>query len=301
MNSSNPVTYSGAPTFVNPEKASGTLLKLVSDNVVTDIDLEPQYVRVRHNNSANSYLQIDSVDPSSNAYISTAGTGFLQQKVRRFAVKSHSYFDNTANINPRNGTFIFMTGGTQYTATVGPGFYPSAGSGINALLAALNAAGSGVTFAATQVTGSTYFSLNGTATFYFVGGNGITNGTYSFGIPVGTAATAAALLTIGPVLLYYTRWIDINSTALNQYSKLNNSSMNNSSTLLYRLFLPSQTTTTPGTQLTQTLSDPLRWINFNPSNDSKTVDIHLFDEFNQPLYLSNPSSVNLLLTLVCES
>jgi hypothetical protein len=295
--------YGKAPTFNNPESESGTLLKLVPDNIVNDLNLEPQYVRVRHGNNSYIYIQIDSVDQNSKSLLSTTNSGFL--KVQRFAIQGFGYGDQTPNINIRNNVFQYILNGALYTSTIPQGFYTDIPTAMTALLTALNnptpSLPTGADFTATQIPNSIYYTLSCNYSFYFYSGSGVINGKYLFGIPIGSVATASTSLVIGPILLYYTRWLDINSNTLTQYCKLFNASVFNSVNNIFRIYLDPPGLDTPRSRIFVGLSEPLRWINNNPSNSTQTIDFQILDEFGQPAYILNRQNLNLLILLLSES
>jgi hypothetical protein len=284
-----PPYTAGLDKVYNLDNMPPVLLAPISDNLQNDSNLEPQFVRIRESTTADLYLDTAKGTYNGNATwsLSNMSMAFIN-KISPIAVR---IFGQIPNINIRNNVFTFTTNGTNsFTAVIPEGFYGVTATAMGALLAALNAAGSGETFTTVVVSGSTLYNLNSTGLFSFTGGSGTFGGPggygeFGFGIPIGTPL--ADTLVIGAVSLFYTRYIDVDSRQLTQFSKLPPAGVNVRSSTLSRLGVPPLIT---APAYYTELVDPVQWFSFNPSYSIQTVDLCLYDEFSQPLYI--PSYVN---------
>lgn len=272
--------------LLSNQPSTNVFLNSILDSEQNDQNLEPQFIRIRSNNTSYCYLDITDGTYIGSAKYNIGGTSndIFTSGIHRLAMQSCSFNINSPNINIYNNTFVFTTNGVnKYTVTIPEGFY-SATNGLAALVAALNGSGSGLTFSTTLIVDSNLYRLTS------VGGNfsflstpestGINRGRFCFGIRPNTPLSN--FLVIGSVLMYYTRYIDVNSSALTQFAKLLPGGKDVSRTNLCRLFFPYNTTNNNGVFAIQA---PLQWYNFNPGYAIQSVDISLTDEFGLPLYL----------------
>jgi hypothetical protein len=294
----NTITQSGRAYSIKPNPPE-VFLPPIQDSYQDDDVLEPQWIRIRSPNNGYTYLDFSHTQqsPDGTFFLASSNSSLFQQRIRRITWLGSFLDFLIPNVNPKNDTFVFTTTGSDsFTAVLADGFYNDPIASVTALVAALNAAGSPVTFSFTQLPNSVFFTITGTGTFSFIGGNGIINGQYLFGIQPNTPL--ATSLIIGPVLLYYTRYISFNSRTLSQFQKNQNSGLNlNTSTNIFRYYLNA-----PYYSAIRFHEGGLRWWNIKPDITIQSVDIQLLDEFNQPLYLPpyRYGTLNTIIVLLTE-
>lgn len=97
---------------------------------------------------------------------------------------------------------------------------------------------------------------------------------------------------IGSINLQYTRFVDVVSKKLTNYSTVNNSSNSTfNGNLIYRLYLKSSFES--GIQPNKIISNQIitRYINHNPQVDIREIDITIIDQFGELFYVA-PGSAN---------
>lgn len=297
------------PERRNPFGSQTVSLAPVSDEQQTDENLEPPFVRIRGGNS--SFIFADSeirsaapgVPPALapdlfNVTDFTLGGGdhqFYARKIKRLSVEGIQIANCVPNVNERNNviTFFSSSSGTNHTVTVPEGLYTTAATLVAALVTALNTAtgASGLTWTATvnpindcqwtlSVVGGTYhFVLTSPM---------ILNGRYLYNLPIDQANTASK--TFGAVYGLYTRYIDVVSTALTEYTKNPwSSNARGPNGLVARIFVASPIMGTGGisssgmTFFAGTAQDAST--NYNRSRAVEVIDLSLRDEFGQPYYI----------------
>lgn len=278
-----------ASRFLNPLLEQRVILGAVSDDLQQDDNLEPPMVRIREQNSA--YIYIDSSftlsDTPANVIIGYRGGDLFTRKVKRFAVKGLEMSWVTPNINPRNNTIIVALDSlaTTFTATIPTGFYSTVVDLFNALVTALNTATS-TTFTITQTYpgAESYTLANAGHTFVFVGGNMFVQGQFMFGfVPGSSPTTLQASYVLSSTSLSYTRWVNFNSNELTQYTKLPLSGIDTNSTCITKLYVISD-----GAQVDTiffNIEEPLAWINYKKDSNITAIDVQLYDEWGQYLYI----------------
>jgi len=267
------------------------LLTQITDDIIgNDENLEPQFVRVRASNQSILYLEASFSQNQNNANNNFLFfTNLNAVKIKRLAITDASFFDVTPNVNIRNNTIAFFrqSDGVRFEVTV-PEFYAATGTSlINALLAALNASGSGIVFGSTPVL-TVYpqtFTINGSAGFRWDETSSmIRRGEYLINLLEPRSVDTFSLVkTVGPMFLQYTRYIDIISYSLNEYTKnptTSNSTFNNAS-LLFRLYFDNDLA--PIRRGAAVLN--LVFFNFNRTRGIDNIDIRLLDEFGEPFYV----------------
>lgn len=269
---------------------------------VLDNNLEPSYVRIRSRNA--SFTWVDTFDSNSKLsenqfLISSPGT-LMSKRTKRFALSYYASQLSIPNINPRNNTIVFQVNNlpTVYTAVIPEGFYTRT-QAIAALLTAMNGVGSGTVFTApSQFPGSDiYIILSGTTNYRILNTSICTfvNTGYAFwgflkaDPRFTTLAPYANNLPIGPISTFYTRYYDVTSQYLLQHTKAANTGNRVLGNTLFRIYsiqqqnMPADSTYT--FQFPSTLENS-SW-NFDAMHSISNIDINLFDEFGQPLYLPN--------------
>lgn len=267
---------------------------------VLDNNLEPSYVRIRSRNA--SFTWVDTFDVNSklseNQFLISAPGSLMSKRTKRFALSYYASQFAIPNINPRNNTIAFQVNSLPavYTATIPEGFYTRSAA-ITALLVAMNGAGSGTVFTAPSqfpgsdvyinLSGSTNFRILSTCTF-------VTTGYAFWGFLKGDPrfiinAPYVSLISIGPITTFYSRYYDVTSQYLLQHTKAANTGNRVLGNTLFRIYaiqqqnIPADSTYTfqfGGT------SENSAW-NFDATHSISNIDLNLFDEFGQPLYLPN--------------
>jgi hypothetical protein len=312
----------------DPYKIPLVSLAPISDEQQTDSNLEPPFVRVRSGNSSFLHLDGGSKDRNSdlNNSVFTIGTQenrLYTRKIQRFSLAGVQLGLNTPNINPRNNVVIFESSpGVIHTSSIPEGYYESldtaiAGSALTALETALNSAtpASGITFTvswprSTNPVASKFQGLiTATAPFRFFEDPSnlmLVKGATLFNLPRDQNFTVSK--TLGAAFLVYSRYIDVCSYALTQYSKNPTSSNQGPSNLYARFFLTPafNTHAISSTELDFAILPPsTEATNFNRSRAFEKVDITLRDEFGDLFYIpsiatNTPANVGPSLVLLTE-
>jgi hypothetical protein len=261
-----------------------------------DQSLEPPYVRVRTGNVAFTFLDNFNATSrlSSTSFIIPSTGGILTKRTKRIAISYYQSDLPFTNINPRNNVVNFTTAGGPFSATIPEGFYTRT-QAIAALLTALNGAGSGVTFTMPgQFPNSDVYSvLTGTGNFVITGGSFYTHGHGFWGFQqtdtrLGPSATLSTnTLTLGPISALYTRYYDFCSYNLLQHTKAANIGVDAPANTVFRIYC--------GTPLTDPINFTIAfeqgasnssW-NYDATHSLYGIDIQIYDEFKEPLYLPN--------------
>jgi hypothetical protein len=278
---------------------SKVLLESIQDSQIDDENLEPQFVRIRNNN--NGYIYLSTVDaslPDINhpAKIQLIARDLFGRKIRRYTIVAGNVNYRIPNVNPLNHQIIIFSSvtGLTYSVNVVDGFYSTPATLMTAIITALNTVtgSSGLTFssAVNSVDPSVYtisaaggnFNFITTSTMYLIG---------SFLVNLNGDQTPTSSKVVGPINLYYTRWIDIDSQALEQYNKnpsnATDPEFKNSNIL--RIWLYPDTNQQVGTPFSKfyDFGSPLRWVNFLKSQSLSIVDLTFYDEWGNELYIPN--------------
>lgn len=280
--------------IMNPYEIPKVILAPVSDDIQLDENLEPPFIRVRETNS--QYLLINS-NPNKNIPAQNPSDIILtldrgMPRVNRLAFRSIQFINLSPNINPRNNIFNFFRNGVAFTATITPNQNFNGLLRYQALVAEMNiATGTPGEFTATlsPTLVNTITITNTLAnTFRFSNNsNGVMKGQYLFGFNIsnfglGTDATSHVLSYITD---NYTRYFDITSFELTQYTKIDSSGVNVPAEALFRVFLIDNGTTDYGNNIIVSPSTLPPFLNYERSRSISTVDIKLLDEFNEVLYI----------------
>jgi hypothetical protein len=284
--------------------AQPVLLVPVSDEMQADEQLEPQFIRQRHGNLSTVFLDSFkdvSVSPSLSNVVITGN--FFARKIQRFTVRSLVFNYFTPNINPNNDTLSIIssnTGSTIYNVPLIDGFYTNVTQLFTMIVGQLNSntTGSGLTFTYLPDSDGTnrgiIFTTGGN--YEFVSSSFILRGQNVLSIPF--PDTLEQTKNLGPANFLYTRYIDILSLALTQYTKnpnATNTATNSNTLLTFPIISPAAGI------ITFNYDEPFAWINFNKSCGLQAIDLNLIDEFGLPLYIpSYAINFYFLLTLVAE-
>lgn len=293
---------SGNQIFKNPYEDKGTILVPISDEIINDDNLEPQMVRIRASN--NSYIFIDNEirDPTTdpvNLILGGNNSVLFARKIRRWAVSQFNVSWTIPNVNPRNNslTFEYNLPGNRQTITLPEGFYDNQQQLLDELIFQLNTVVgiTGITFSYTrpqdsagnviQARCATINGVGGTFRFYDKA-TGLTSPMIERGehlINLSTNNTFSASKTAGSINLQYTRYFDITSFALNEYTK--NPSASNAlgaTNLVIRVPITSRE---PHIEIYELKN--LSWTNYNSSQTLTNIDFQLVDEHGEPLYIND--------------
>lgn len=307
--------------FRNPYLNKGVILAPVADVIQTDENLGPQFVRIRHGNNSSIFLNTQTAKNISQGGAKfSLGTGhnLFVTKIKRFAAQYLKLLWCVPNVNIRNNIVSFWSsntggiGGMLHTVTVPEGFYAGSIPLMAALQTALNTAtgASGLTF---TITVSTLNQCSASIT--------TAGGDFAFNTTVNVQTTSTGILrgrplwnlpreqvlnsskNAGPIQLFYTEYIDIASFALHQYTKNPSYSDNGirNGQLFERIHI------TDPTQPSEIGFQKfiLQWINFNRNRSLNDIDITIYDQFGDPVYIPQLSTgttetLDLALVLVTE-
>lgn len=298
----NPIS---ADSRKNPYEIQRVVLAGVSDEMQQDGNLDAPLVRIRHGNTGFMFLDTsiatrNNTNQSQTSWIlgvSQDGGSLHVRRIRRFAVVYIDMSWGVPNMNTYNNMFTFLStvSGLTHTVTVPVGMYSSPTVAIAALVAACNTVvgASGITFSSTS-------TLVGSNLYYTLNGNFIWqlrpdlmpnfNQVQTFwSMPDTFAGTS---MPIGPLLMQYTRYIDITSNGLMKYTKQVNSSNNQKGSLLNRIYVNDPLATIIRYEITQPA-----WHNFDPSDTVASLDLAAFDEFGNSVYLFQPTANNFNIEL----
>lgn len=277
---------------VNRYEAPPVILTPITDDLIgNDENLEPQFVRVRASNHAFVYLDAnDSQNQSNSNNDFLFFTNMTSIKIKRIAVAEVSFFDITPNVNIRNNQLAFFrqSDGARFNIVIPEDYYQSGATFLADIVSALNASGSGIVFTATPVL-SIYpltFTVGGTAAFRWdETSTMITRGEFLINLlePRSGPDVYSIVKFVGPMYMQYTRYVDVLSYSLNEYTK-NPTSANNrhsNTSLLIRIYFDDFIAPVRRTIPVLTLS----WFNFNRTRGIDSIDIKLIDEFGDPFYV----------------
>jgi len=231
-----------------------------------------------------------------------SGKHFLGKQTTKHAVTFIKQHMTLMNINPRNNRVEFIssnTGATVYAVTIPEGRYLTRTALMDALRDAMNTVtgASGLTFSyavnpivgGTPIIDDTSFNLAAAGgSFHFVLSSTHTcmnKGRFLYNLP--RSQTLATNKNIGYVDGYYTRYIDFVSNILNEEQRVpaTESGVRGGHDLLLRLFLPTIDVLDSESDNGDVPINHLRWVRKQRSKTISTIDIELYDEFGEILYL----------------
>lgn len=226
------------PERINPYGPQLVSLAPISDEQQNDENLEPPFVRLRAGNECFIFADSEVREAALgvpqalapdlfNATIFNLGGGnhqFYARKIKRLAVTGLQIANCVPNVNSRNNTVTFFstTSGITHTVTVPEGMYLTRATLTAALATALNTAtgASGLTWTITAnpLNGCQYTLATAGGNYHFVLTSPmILYGRYLFNLPQEQANSNSK--TMGAVYGLYTRYIDIISSAVTEYTK----------------------------------------------------------------------------------
>jgi hypothetical protein len=309
--------------FSNPYKQTGVILSPVSDIIQNDSNLEPPFVRTRHGNLGLVYLDSASAQGNANDFIigGKSGSDYLfSQNITRYAVSNIRMSGTTPNVNPyNNGVRVLLsTISNNYTLifNMTEGYYNTPAEFIAKFTTEINAerlssgAGGAFTFTVDPVNSDVYTIDAGVGyTFrFFTDCSMIIRGRFLANLPTSQIETQTK--QIGAIQLTYTRWIDITSFTLNEHNKnFSTASGKGKPNLLLRLYETPNGLTSGGDFSTISKDrfidrNNLRWVNYERNKQLTTIDLQLYDEFNNLLYIptftDRPSDFYICVEILTE-
>lgn len=304
------------PERTNPFHPQLVSLAPISDEQQNDENLEPPFVRVRSGNESFLFADSEVRDAAVgvpqalapdlfNVTDFTLGGGnhqFYARKLKRLSVPGAQIANCVPNINPRNNSVSFFSSasGLTHTVTIPEGQYTNRATLTAALQAALNTAtgASGLTWTITvnplNACQFTLATAGGNYRFVLTSPM-ILYGRYLFNLPQEQALTNSK--TMGAVYGMYTRYIDVISASVTEYTKnpwSSNSRVPNG--LIARIFVGPQTGF--GASAGGITSDGMSFfagadaapINYNRTRAIEVIDLSFRDEFGQPYYIPSYST-----------
>ncbi len=284
----------------NLKPSENVLLANINDSVVDDPNLEPQFVRVRAPNSCRIYLDSQVVRLETNpaniliSSISSAGQSpqTLLDRVRRVAVSDFTVYYNSPNVNPRNNTVSFFidtgAGINTYTCIVDVGYYSDSADLMTALTDAMNGIAFPYVFLpAPNILTFQSYSITTSAPWCFDANCvGVTKGAQLWALPFSYRNNLfSTTWHTGSQYLQYTKYIDVVSNSLSQYTKKPSVSNNDLSfNPLYRAPIDNY-----GKNTDSVIN--LSWFNFYRDAALTSIDVKLVDQFGDELYLQPSNAV----------
>ena len=286
------------------------LFKFVSgDTNASDSSLEPQFVRIRSNNTADTYIVSYTGTPAYYTYTPGTNPSFLPFNPYNIMVNATNSFVNRfkrialvgvrikyaiPNINIMNNILVFNYNNIIYTATIEIGFYQT----VPDLFLGTNGDSdlNGIVYALNQAVGSNVFTwtpdplnplmgmLDAAESYYFIlDQGGFMRGTQTYNLPWDQSAITSK--TTGPSYLQYNAYWNIYCQELIQYSKLYNSSndITTSSGFLGRIPITSYMASHPGYYDLHT--NDVVWINWEPAQKISTLTFRTSNNYNDDLQI----------------
>ena len=271
----------------NPYEIPRVILASISDEIQLDENLEPPFVRVRATNS--QYLHLDNSQNISPNYPYEVNINLDRSlpRMNRISFIHFSFRNFAPNINPRNNVFDFYRSGVLYTATLTPDQNLVGINRYNALIAAMNTAvgtpGEFVVSAYTLVQTMRIENTLGNLWRFSNTSNGVKKGRYLWGINstnynVGTDSVAKILTYFQD---NYSRFIDIRSYELTQYTKIDIAGTNIGSEVIFRDYIDDMAY---GEYRVDRVISKVS-LNYDRSRAIVTADIQLLDEFGDLYYV----------------
>lgn len=296
-----------AKDITNVYEIPRVILAPVSDEIQLDENLEPPFVRPRETNS-----QIIVINVQNNNYTESPCDQIIPlvravPRVNRIKSTFLSLRYLSPNINPLNNRFSFVKGGVPFTATIPFDQNLTGLTRYQALALAMSVAtGIPGDFAAAvhPVYANTFEIRNTIGAFWRFDltptGTGIINGRFLWGFnglnyAPGVENSSQFLCSYTES---YTRWIDILSYELTQFTKIDISGVN----VPAECFIRYQLNSTDYGSYEFAPLDNTGSLNFNRSKSLSSVDIQVRDEFGNLLYIPQIcwSSFVLNLTFLAQ-
>lgn len=282
------------------------ILAPVFDSYATDENLEPNFVRTRAPNQNLLYINSDQQGDTENpAYVVTK-LDLPLNRVSRISLSYLSFRNYTPNvIEGRNDTFIFSVNNNIYTITVPEANY-SLLQRWQVAIGRLTIALPTFTYAislSTQYANTVEISSFGSGnSFRIIGGNAVEKGQYMWGLNdtnsgPGSEGTNYKFTSFTES---YTRWVDVCSSELIQYSKIRTGGFRIPNGHILRYFL--NTAVFGSYEYAEFDVNSNSWNNFNASRSLQNIDIRIIDEFGELYYVPKQcwGAFNLSLVFICQ-
>jgi hypothetical protein len=264
--------------------------------------LEPQYITSVEPTEA--WIWISSQDCSGNdkTRCNFHSTQALGVSVRRITVKGFATCWDTPNVNARNQNVRFFSSvsGVFHSVNIPAGYYGTALSLSNALIAALNTetGASSLTFSTAVIANNpAAYTLNAVGGLFYFDPTctGVAKGRQLWNLP--GDITPSASKRIGTMFLMYTQYVDVISGAITKNSKMRSITSNYTSRVAVRAYVG-------GSQPPGEVSfySPPVDLHFAHRADEPIydIDIMLLDQNGDMLYVSDPEKFMWNLTLGFE-
>ncbi len=273
-------------------KTTNAFLPFTDPSFLNRNNSEPQEVTAKDPLSTWVYFSGSSNDELLNSQ----GQVVLSQISRVTPVSFLLLTPFIPNVNPRNNVIEFFdtTAGPSFglhTAIIPEGTYTSPLALATVIAQVMQAAGASnysiVPPATPNLTPGTFTLTNDDShLFYFTEScAAILRGFPCFGLGIGGPSTASISHQIGPMGLLYTEYIDVKSDALTDNSKLRSLALpTNRSSIFFRAFVTTNLSL-GGSSVTVPLRGNDLIFNRRSEDPIVGVDIQLFDEFGQLLYI----------------
>lgn len=311
--------------FSNPYNQAGVILSPVTDNIQSDTNLEPPFVRKRHGNLGLVYLDSVTAQGNPNDFLigGTSGSDYLfSQNITRYAVSNIRMSNTVPNVNPyNNGVSVLLINtitpnSYNIVFNMTEGYYNTPAEFITQFTTQINAErlalGAGGTFSFTvDPVNSDVYTIDAGAGYTFRFFNDcpmVARGRFLANLP--TSQTPTRVKQMGAIQLTYTRWIDLTSYVLNEHNKnFSTASGKGKPNLLLRLYETPNGLTSSGAFSTISKDrfisrDNLRWVNYERNKQLTTIDLQLYDEFNNLLYIptfsDRPSDFYICVEIITE-
>ncbi len=253
-------------------------------------NLEPQCLRKHQPHRSSMIITSDKSNVANPVDSIISDSNLFNPEVNKLAVKSVHVNYLPPNVNVRNQTLTFFSSnsGINHTVNLVEGYYNTPTLIMTQLVASLNTqtGASGLTFSfpAISVTNPRSAVLNsaGGNYFFILTSSMMVKGQFLLGLPRDQVGSASKV--IPNMTLQYTRWIGFRSSVLTQDSKNSNTQNSlGSSDQLFRFFHGSLDGVNK--EVSVVLEGSLDWIAHNPTVNINDVDMRLYDEFGQLLYI----------------
>jgi hypothetical protein len=259
-----------------------------------DINNEPEIVQSRSVSSAYIYLdsndtryQLDKTNMLLSSVKSLNSTpNQLSQNIVRLAVKTFSSNWITPNVNARNNTLTIYSSVTSsfHTVTIPEKFYATPALIMAAIVTVLNSISgtTGLTFSEAAASNSDLIRiLTATGGMYYIKKDcsAVLYGTELYNMPVNESLNT--YYVIGSFGMKYTRYIDICSQRLLQYTKHKNTTTGNNNNMVLRIYI--QEFSEPF-QIGVFAQNPGYWA-WEPTDNIYDIDFQINDQWGNSLYI----------------
>lgn len=268
-----------------------TILPPTDPTVYIDSATEPQYVTRKE--PVSGWVYLNSLDTPYGTDRSNCQLGLRDtlvasaNRMRMLGVTVNWYIPN---VNPRNDTITFTasTTGLDYTVTLATKFYDvtipaDVTQLVTDIVAALNGAGSGLTFSAAPIAGFprmyTITSVGGTYRFVKTC-SAIAKGIQMYDFD--QDQTFALTHTLGPMNMMYTQFVDIKSTTLTKWEKIRSVTTGHQNPVVFRAYVGGNKWGPDFSELHHYLAFSWKW-----NEPIYTIDISFFDQNGDPLFVPN--------------